>query len=369
MRRSRCLLWSSVALSALLALPFAAQAQFRAGSNPSSGYGYPQTQAVAAAACPPTGFNYSPWTPGWGPYQYQTPMNGFLTGAADVMNATGQYEIQHQQSQLTYQQVKSAHIDNRRKMFDELRYEKANTPTSWQVQAEARYEQLQQARNNPPQSEIWAAIPLNLILDDIRQIQAGTGLRGALVPLDPETVSHLNVGTGTVTGSSSLLRASKLKWPVELQDPRFTPTCNEIDKFYQQAIQEAAGADGLTGATSRALAGSIDKLQDEIDGAVNDMTPSDNIRAKTFADSVTKASKLLRDPNVAKQLNGDWAAKGNTVGELVENMNRNGQKFGPAGPADKPFYSSFYQSLLQYDLSLASLASRSGGPPSPGAQQ
>ena len=99
------------------------------------------------------------------------------------------------------------------------------------------------------------------------------------------------------------------------------------------------------------------------------MTPSDNIRAKNFADSVQKASKLFRNPNVAKQLNGDWAAKGASVAELIENMNRNGQKFGPAGPADKPYYSSFYLSLLQYDLSLASMASRYGPPPSPGAQQ
>ena len=68
------------------------------------------------------------------------------------------------------------------------------------------------------------------------------------------------------------------------------------------------------------------------------MSPSDNIRAKSFANEVTRSAKLLRDPNVAKQLNGDWAAKGNTVGELIDNMNRTGQKFGPAGPADRPYY-------------------------------
>jgi len=368
MRRTSCLIWPVLLAAVLLASPSAVRAQFRAGYQPASGYGYAQTQATACANDRAAGFSYSPVAPGWGPYQYQTPMNGFLTGAADVMNATGQYEIQHQQSNLTYQQVKSAHIDNRRKMFDELRYEKANTPTLWQVQAEQRFEQLQQARNNPPQTEIWAAITLNTLLDDIRQIQAGTGLRGALVPLDSDTVSHLNVGTGTTTGSSSMLKnGGKLKWPVELQDERFDPACKEIDTLYQQAIAEAGSPDGLNGRTSRALTAAINKLEDAVDGAVNDMTPSDNIRAKNYADSVLKSSKLLRDPNIAKTLNGDWTAKGSTVGELVENMSRTGQKFAPAGPAEKPYYSSFYLSLLSYDLSLAQMASRGG--PSPGMQQ
>ena len=173
----------SLSLLGLLALPLAASAQFRAGYDPAAGYGYAQTQTIAGANSRPASCSYAPAAAAYfGPYQRQTPMNGFLTGSADVMNATGQYEIQHQQGNLTKEQVKSAHIDNRRKMFDELRYEKANTPTLWQVQAERRYEQLQQARNSPQPSEIWAAIPLNLLLADVRQIQAGTGLRRRLDP-------------------------------------------------------------------------------------------------------------------------------------------------------------------------------------------
>ena len=101
------------------------------------------------------------------------------------------------------------------------------------------------------------------------------------------------------------------------------------------------------------LNAAIGQLKEGIDGAINDMTPSDNIRAMTYANQVESSAKLLSDPNIAKQLNGDWAPKGATIGELIENMNRNGQKFGPAGPADKPYYSSLYLSLLQYDLSLA----------------
>ena len=82
---------------------------------------------------------------------------------------------------------------------------------------------------------------------------------------------------------------------------------------------------------------------------------------------MTRTARMLSDPNIAKTLNGDWAPRGATVGELIANMTRNGQNFGPAGPADRPFYSSLYQSVLAYHSSLVAMASRVG--PSPGMKQ
>jgi hypothetical protein len=372
MRRYCRPLLAAVLLGAVLALPTGARAQFRYGPNLGAGYGYNQTQAVAGAAAAGAAvgsragdFRYSPGGDGFGwgwPYPYQTPLNGFLTGSADIINATGQYEIQHQQANLSREQVKSAHIDNRRKQFDEAAYEKANTPTLWQRQAEDRFEQLQQARNNPPSSEIWEGISLNILLDDIRQIQASTGLQGIPIPIEPDMLKHISVITGNARRSSTMFNdGGKLKWPVELDDPKFDESRKSINTLFLQATQEASGT-GLSGQTNRQLMAAIGQLKDGIDGAVNDMTPSDNIRAMTYANQVEASAKMLRDPNIAKQLGGESAPRGATVGELIANMDRNGQKFGPAGPADKPTYSSLYQSLLQYDLSLASMAQRASSP-------
>ncbi len=348
---------AALLLSAALLAPAGARAQFRYGASPGTGYDYAQTQAVANAAAPQSSFNYSPYAGYW-PYNVQTPLNGFLTGSADVMNASGQYEIQHQQANMTREQVKSAHIDNRRKMFDELRYEKENTPTQYQRQLEDFQEQVNQARNNPPDTEIWSGGALNLLLQDIRNFETQAGLRGALIPLDPDTLKHISLGTGSATGSSTMLaNGGKLKWPPELDDPHFDQSRKAINDLFMQAVQQA-GSEGVSGATVRELNKALDGLQDAIDAAINDMSPSDNIRAKAFANEVTRSAKLLRDPNIAKTLNGDWAAKGNTVGELIENMNKTGQKFGPATPADRPYYNSLYMSLLAYDSSLLAMASR-----------
>ncbi len=364
MRQTHRLVPAGLLLAGLLLAPPGARAQFRYGATPAAGYDYAQTQAVAGAAAPRPGFAYSPGTAGWCPYPVQDPVNGFLTGAADVMNASGQYEIQHQQANLSREQVKSAHYDNRRKLFDLLQYEKENTPTQWQRQEADRREQVMQARTNPPDTEIWSGGALNLLLEDVRSFQKQMGVQGALIPLDPDLLKHISLGTGTVTGSSAMLNnGGKLRWPPELDDPRFDEERKNINALFVQATQEAASSDGLNGRTMRDLTKSLGQLQDAIDAAIDDMSPSDNIQAQRFANEVTRTARLLRDPNIAKQLNGDWAAKGNTIGELIDNMNRNGQKFGPAGPADRPYYSSLYLSLVAYDSSLMAMASRAGSSP------
>jgi hypothetical protein len=108
----------------------------------------------------------------------------------------------------------------------------------------------------------------------------------------------------------------------------------------------------------RELAAALDGLQDEIGAAVGAMAPSDNVRARSYVTQLEKTAKMLRDPSVTNQLNGKWAPRGNTVGELVANMDRDGLKFGPAAPDGKPYYSSLYQSLVRYDCSLQAMASR-----------
>ena len=105
-----------LAAALALAVPAAAPAQFN--PNPSPGFGFNQTQGMAGApVAGQAAFNYSPW--GWGFPQtgaYGNSAGGFLNGAASVMSASGQYEMSHQQANLTREQVQSAHIDNKRKM-------------------------------------------------------------------------------------------------------------------------------------------------------------------------------------------------------------------------------------------------------------
>ncbi len=353
----RCLV-----LSGALVLLVAAAARAQFTYNPGAAYGYNQMQGmgyVPGAGAP--GFGYYPW-PGWMTGGYGNSAAGFLNGSADVISASGQYEISHQQANLTREQVKSAHIDNKRKMFDELRYEKENTPPlSANLEAD-RQEQVRQALANPQLTDIWQGNSLNALLADIQLIQSRTGLQGATVPLDPDVTRNLSLTTGTTAvGSIGLLKdGGKLRWPPELQDPRFTKTADAINKLLPEMIAQAQG-DGVTGQATRQMESLINGLEAEITAAVDDMTPSDNIRAMSYVQQLSKTTKMLRDPNVAKQLpGGAWQAQGNTVAELVGFMTQKGLKFAPATLVERPYYTSLQQSMATYDNSLRSLMASPG---------
>jgi hypothetical protein len=347
-------------LSAALALaaPAAAPAQFN--YNPSGGYGYGQTQGVAGAPAGGAPFAYSPWGYGYpATGAYGNSYGGFLNGAAGVMSASGQYEMSHQQANLTREQVQSAHIDNKRKMFDELRYEQENTPPLSANLETSRQEQVRQMLN-PQLTEIWSGTAPNVLLTDIQQIQTRFGLQGATVPLEEGVVKNLSLTTGTTPGSSGLLRdGGKLHWPPELQDDRFKAGCDAINKLLPQMVEQAAG-EGVTGKSIREMEGLINSLEERITAAVDDMTPSDNIRAMSYVHKVANATKLLRAPDIAKTLGGAWQAQGNTVGELVAFMTSKGLKFAPASPGEEPYYTSLERSLVAYDSSLQQLLASPG---------
>src|SRR5262249_39699988 len=101
----------------------------------------------------------------------------------------------------------------------------------------------------------------------------------------------------------------------------------------------------------------VDQLHEAVNGAIGAMRPSDNIRARRFANQLRASMRLLSDPNVANLVNGAWAPRGGTVGELLDNMDRNGVKFGPATDADQPAYTTLHGLLVQYHSSLVALGS------------
>jgi hypothetical protein len=345
----RCLL---PAIALAMIIPSPAPAQF--AYDPGAAFAFGQTQGLAwtpGANLPVFGF--SPWA-NWG-----NSAGGFLNGAAGVISASGQYEMMHQQARLTRQQVKAAHIENRRRMFDELRYERENTPPLSANLEEDRQEQVRQALANPQLTDIWSGNALNVLLTEIQIVQSRTGLQGATVPLEPDAVRNLSLTTGTTPGSIGLLRGGKLRWPPELQGERFQKDIDAVNKLLPEMIQQAQGS-GVTGQAIRQMDSLLASLREEVTAAVDDMSPSDNIRAMRFVRDLSQATRLLRDPNVAKQLGGAWQPQGETVGELVSFMTSRGLRFAPAARGDEAFYTALHQAMAMYVNSLRQLKASPG---------
>jgi hypothetical protein len=276
---------------------------------------------------------------------YYNPYGGFMSGVADVTNAIGQAQIAEQQAGVVRQQKKQAEIDTRRKNFDEYLYERDMTPTTEDNRERARIEQIRRSRNDPPINEIWNGMALNTLLTAILQAQSQRG-PGPSIPLDPDTVQHLNVTSGATTGSVGLLRDDgKLRWPLPLAGSAYETDRNRVNELAPLAYKQAASGQ----VAPEALQGMIESANNMnalVSRNVADLTPKEYSQAKSYIRELNGTIAALQDPSVSNYITRKWAPKGNTVGEIVNEMNRQGLKFAPAVGGDEAAYLAMYRGLV-----------------------
>src|SRR5262249_42894537 len=146
---------------------------------------------------------------------------GFQLGASSILDSSGTFAVNVQQSRLIEQDVARSRIDTRRKQWDEWLYERATKPTENDERERTRMFELQRALGNPPESEIWSGKALNDLLDNIKRMQA-PGVPTPFVPVDPETLSRINMQASGAEGNFGLLKDNgNLQWPYALQAGTF----------------------------------------------------------------------------------------------------------------------------------------------------
>jgi hypothetical protein len=282
------------------------------------------------------------------PYvNYNGPIGGYLSGAADVIGAQGQFLTSTQQAYIQREQARQARIDTRRRNFDENLYERAKAPTLEDERERARIEQLRRSRNNPPITEIWSGRALNDLLQGIQQ-QFARKIDGPNVPLELSVLSHINV-TGSQTGGSlGLLRQDgRLDWPFTLRAPQFKADREKLDqlayKAYKQAATNSVDFDTIQGMTTAA-----NSMMTQLQRDVNEISANDYIQAKRFLNQLNETITILQSPNVAKYVNQTWSARGNTVGELTREMTNQGLRFAPATVGDQAAYVALHSAMVAF---------------------
>ncbi len=291
---------------------------------------------------------------GWGTQWMQNPYQGYMQGAADITTANAQYQQTIQQAKLTREEARRSALQTRRATIEERQYELSLQPDPEKIRQEQMAKSLQRSRNNPPLVEIWSATALNDLLRAIQSAQSG-GATGRDVPLPPEVLQHINVTTGTTSGSIGLLRDNgKLSWPYVLQQSYFDDQCKRLDELLPQAVNEAR-----SGRVSRQLLDSIRSTQKDLerslDAHVADLTPSEFTEASRYVRELKDSIRVLQQSDVSKYFRSAWTPKGSTVGELVQQMTREGLRFAPAVSGDEPYYTSLHRALVDYDMSVAQL--------------
>jgi hypothetical protein len=330
----------------------------------------PQPQALvnAQAATPnyqvinPTPQNPNPYSSQWGNYNpwgtnIQTPLNGYLTGAADVTNANAQYQLTIQQARLQQEVARQAASDTRMKIAQERRYMASLEPTPEEVRQKSMMDELNRARNNPPAMDIWSGTALNALLMAIQKAQSA-GIRGPAVPLQQDTLEHINLTTGVTNAGAGILRnLERFAWPAVLRTAAFKNPRDSIEKFAQQAVQQAASGP-VDAETVKGLTDGVAAMELELKNRVADLTPTEYVQGMRYLRELKGSFRTLDDPNAAAYLKGKFRAQGNNVAELVAFMSANGLRFAPAVSGDEPAYTALHRAMTTYDYQVGLLASR-----------
>jgi hypothetical protein len=247
----------------------------------------------------------------------------------------------------------------RRAAFDQMMYERANTPPPETLREEARLERLSRARNTPPLVEVASGEALNELLNNVQRIAAREQVPGYAIAIDPETLRHINVTTSEDSrGSNELFKPNMLReWPAALADPRL-----EADKELVRsaisalsAAQESGKADELGAVAARRA---LDRLRDNLFQLRFEVASTDYIKALAYLSKLDNVVAVLDKSGAANYLNGTFAARGRTMAELTDYMIGKGLKFAKATPGDEPYYSTLYQQLSTYELAMSRNASK-----------
>jgi hypothetical protein len=317
-------------------------------------------------AAPPPAPTYAPYTNSnvvggyggyYGPYgAVGNAAGSYLQGRADVITSVGNYQVQKQQARSMDEQNKQQQLDTRRAIFDEINYEKANTPTLEDQRDQERQEFLRRSRHEPPLSEITSALSLNALFNNIKQMESQYGIRGPFVPLEPFVVSSINLTDGTTRGSTSQFKQGMdFTWPLVLERDEFAPERKKLEETIPAAVQQLSQYGRVPPAMQVELNKTVDRLKGKVGDMVQDLTPDEYIRANRYVNQLREGIKNFDNPNAANFYNGRWQAKANNVGELVAQMTRDGLTFAPATVGKEAAYRSLYRSLLNYDVAMESV--------------
>ena len=287
------------------------------------------------------------------PYQsYGEPLSGYLRGSADVINAQSRFQISKQQAAIIQQQVEQSKIETRRKLFEEWKYYRDNTPT-WQDDRERTLaSELRRSQTNPPMPEVWSGKALNDLLEHAAKMQLRNGGPQVSQALDDDTLKHVNVVAAGKNGNIGILKnEGQLNWPQVLKDSAFDMERKQIDQLTPDAVRQAQFGK-VDSATLEDLSAASKRLSNLVSAKVFDLAPSKFIEASRYMKQLDDAIKTLGQPEVTNYFTSKFSAQGKNVAELVKFMAGKGLRFAPAVAGDESYYSALHHALASYDLSL-----------------
>jgi hypothetical protein len=277
-------------------------------------------------------------------YDPNTARGNALQGQAAVIQASGNVAVQDQQAWLMKTQVDQAKIDTKKKAFDQMMYEKANTPTYVEQLSQDKARILTRMMNYPVRGEIMGGKTLNEMLP-MMQAFADQGVQGPPVRLTQSTLNMLNISS-TGAGSVGMLRdGGKIEWPTALRGPEQ----KKLDKLLPAAVQ--ATIDGeLDAKLLKEVRKELKSMRESIRKKyqAEEIETASYVRALEVWDSLEPSVSALEARDAKKQLTGAYVPHVKNVQELVDFLTDNGVKFAPVSPGNENAYQVTHDAFVRY---------------------
>jgi hypothetical protein len=283
---------------------------------------------------------------------------GYLHGTADIISASGDLMVKNQQAYQEQEKAKQARYDTKKKAFNESMYERANTPTYTEEALYKKQLTIHRMMTNPAPAEIARGETLNMFMPVIEDLSL-KGVSGPPIQLDPDAVSQINVAlggqaSGGIGDVGMLKNVSQIDWPIPVQGPKQEKLAADLPKLVSQAMNGRIDAK-----TYRLVKAELTAVQDELRKKFykEEIDGGDYLIGKRFLESLDQSFKTLQQPGTRRVLDGSYAAHGNNVPELVNNMTSKGLVFAPANPGNEAAYQALNTAFVAY---LSSALSASG---------
>jgi hypothetical protein len=274
-------------------------------------------------------------------------------GVASMTQAAGQYQTNIQQARILREQSRQMQIDTARRRMEFEQWVESQRPTYAKVRERELAIELDVARKEAPDNEILSGKALNTLLKSI--ISNGSGRLNSVptVALSEDTVRKLNLTTGNTGANPGLLRSiDSLVWPESLLADDFAESQQRLVKNLKDAKKALTSGDNIERAKLRDISADYKTLTEKFDEHASEMTPSQFVETKRFLNQLNSAIRSLSDPNVKSQFDNTNSAKGKTISELVDNMNKSGLLFNAATPGSEGAYRAIYNALREFERSL-----------------
>jgi hypothetical protein len=217
-------------------------------------------------------------------------------------------------------------------------------------------------RNNPPSVDVWSGAALNTLLRNIQDAYTQFGT-GPSIPIDPDVLARISVTDGTSFGQGILREGPMLSWPYAFRSFDFFDAGRQrMETAMSEAIRQTTAQKQTDAKLIDELLAALDGLRTTLREHVHDLTPSQGIQARRYLNDLQETIRTLQSPTAVQFATGKWAARGETVSDVVMNLSRDGLRFAPAAAGNESAYNTLFQLMLQYDRALDQFALESSLP-------